>query len=327
MAADLTPPVVATPIPDLTVSVGAAPTVIKLKKTFALQGVTGQVVRFDTVLGSMDVELDATDAPLTTANFLNYVARPAYDPTVTPVQPNSTSGAEQATCNYDGSLIHRSVNETGLDIVQGGGFFYATKTNIAPSGEPPGIYTGQYIYGISPAAPVTNEFKVSNTRGTIAMALAAHSPNSATTEWFFNVQDNSAALDPQLFTVFGRVIEGGLATMDALAAVPVPNPSPFSSPLDSAPLINYTSGAVEANNLVLINSVAVIPLVPSAKNSTALLKLKATSSNPGLVQAVVTGRHVTLTFLGNTAGTATITVQAKDAAKTKVTTSFNVTVQ
>jgi hypothetical protein len=63
--------------------------------------------------------------------------------------------------------------------------------------------------------PITNEFNVgtfrSNAYGTIAMAKTSD-PNSATSQFFFNLTNNSPSLDNTNnsggFTVFGRVIAG-----------------------------------------------------------------------------------------------------------------------
>lgn len=58
--------------------------------------------------------------------------------------------------------------------------------------------------------PIKNEFKISNTRGTVAMAKLGGNPDSATCQFFINVSDNSSNLDYQNggFTVFGKVVEG-----------------------------------------------------------------------------------------------------------------------
>ena len=55
-----------------------------------------------------------------------------------------------------------------------------------------------------------NEFGMSNLRGTIAMAKLGGDPDSATSEFFFNLADNSENLDNQNggFTVFAQVING-----------------------------------------------------------------------------------------------------------------------
>src|SRR5436305_10447283 len=128
---------------------------------------TRSAVRMFTSLGELDVVLLPTDAPKTVENFLNYVNRGAY-----------TS-----------SLIHRSI--PGF-VIQGGGFMLSATPSIDP---------------IPQDSPVPNEFKVSNTRGTIAMALSG-SENSATNQWFFNETDNTASGDTNLdnahFTLFIR---------------------------------------------------------------------------------------------------------------------------
>jgi cyclophilin family peptidyl-prolyl cis-trans isomerase len=115
------------------------------------------------------------------------------------------------------------------------------------------------------AAPVVNEFKLSNVRGTMAMAKVSNHPNSATDQFFLNTADNSSILDGQDggYTVIGQIVgvqgvnigsaSEGLAVMDAINAVPT---FAFQSPFTSMPLINYTSGdAATPSNYVYINSI------------------------------------------------------------------------
>ena len=141
--------------------------------------------------------------------------------------------------SYNNSVIHRSV--PGF-IFQGGGYQLQNGSLVA----------------IPQGSPVVNEFGVSNTRGTLAMAKLGSDPNSATNQWFFNEGNNSANLDNQNggFTVFGRITSAaGLAVMDQIAAVPVPSPGPLPSPFDQIPLINYDSGTVQPANFVTVLSV------------------------------------------------------------------------
>jgi cyclophilin family peptidyl-prolyl cis-trans isomerase len=151
-------------------------------------------LRMQTDLGSLDLELFDTEAPLTVQNFMNYVNRAAND-------------------GYDGTFIHRSV--PGF-VVQGGGYvfnpddggFFDTGTSHIPT-DPPVV---------NEADPVNRP----NVRGTIAMAKTAD-PDSATSEWFFNLADNPGLDDPANsggFTVFGRVQGDGMAAIDAIAAQP-----------------------------------------------------------------------------------------------------------
>jgi cyclophilin family peptidyl-prolyl cis-trans isomerase len=89
-------------------------------------------------------------------------------------------------------------------VVQGGGFYTALLGT-----------TNENIAFIQPGPPITNEFGVgtfySNTNGTIAMAKTSD-PNSATSEFFFNLTNNAASLDSTAnsggFTVFGHTVAG-----------------------------------------------------------------------------------------------------------------------
>jgi uncharacterized protein (TIGR03437 family) len=141
---------------------------------------------------------------------------------------------------YNNSFFHRSVR--GF-VVQGGGFRWA-ENGAQPIPEDP---------------PVKNEFRLSNTRGTLAMAKLGSGPDTATNQWFFNLGDNSANLNNQNggFTVFARVsTSSGLAVMDQMARVSTYN---LGSPFDQIPLENYTQGAPLAeSNLVRILSISIL---------------------------------------------------------------------
>lgn len=187
------------------------------------QTVTGPVVRFKTTLGDIDVTLLPEVAPLTVANFLNYVNKGAFT----------------------NSIVHRSV--AGF-IWQGGGYQWRNNQVVQIPQDP----------------AVRNEFNVSNTRGTLAMAKLGSDPNSATNQWFFNLANNSGNLDRQNggFTVFGRVTNSdGLAVMDKIAAVPVPN-GVFASPFDQIPLVDYR-GTVGEANLVQVLSITQVESTPN----------------------------------------------------------------
>lgn len=107
---------------------------------------------------------------------------------------------------YDELIFHRVIE--GF-MIQGGG--YDTKLNEREVRD-----------------PIFNEFDpnlMSNVRGTIAMAKVGNNPNSATSQFFINLDDNSGpppALDTQNggFTVFGSVTKG-MEVVDTIADVPV----------------------------------------------------------------------------------------------------------
>lgn len=149
---------------------------------FTPTAMAGTIVRISTGIGDYSIELLDDVAPITVQNFLNYVNRNAYN----------------------GTYIHRAVDNF---VVQGGGFRFQ-------------LFEGPIDVPADP--PIQNEFSVSNTRGTVAMAKFDGDPDSATSQWFVNLADNSEALDATNggFTVFGTVLGDGMITVDAIDALP-----------------------------------------------------------------------------------------------------------
>lgn len=174
-----------------------------LEQRLALSG--DPIVTVDTNLGNFQMELLQTSAPKTVANFLSYV----------------DSGA------YTNTIFHRSV--PGF-VVQTGGFTSPSTT----------FSSVQQFATITTKPPVQNEFNVSNTAGTVAMAKLGNDPNSATDQWFINLADNSSNLDSQNggFTVFAKVLGNGMQIANAIAGLSVTNvdPNNASSPFTSVPL-------------------------------------------------------------------------------------------
>ncbi|HJW34638.1 MAG TPA: peptidylprolyl isomerase [Holophagaceae bacterium] len=131
-------------------------------------------VLFKTSAGSFTVELEPDAAPKTVENFLGYVNKGFYK----------------------GTIFHRVMKDF---MVQGGGYTADMQEKQA-------------------GASVVNEAKqalakgLKNTRGTLAMART-WIPDSAKGQFFINVVNNSAKLDPPApdgygYCVFGRVIAG-----------------------------------------------------------------------------------------------------------------------
>ena len=86
-----------------------------------------------------------------------------------------------------------------------------------------GAYDADLNYQPPTRDPIVNEFGLSNVRGTVAMAKLGGDPDSATSQFFINLTDNSGpppALDTQNggFTVFGDVILG-MDVVDSIAQV------------------------------------------------------------------------------------------------------------
>ncbi|MDA3935068.1 MAG: peptidylprolyl isomerase [Gammaproteobacteria bacterium] len=141
------------------------------------------IVQVDTPVGSFQIKLLDTVAPITVDNFLNYL----------------NDG------DYENSFIHRSVVNF---VVQGGGFTF----NV--DGQPD---DNNLILSVPLDPPIPNEFGLANTRGTVAMAKIPGDPDSATSQWFVNVRDNHALdLDNGGFTVFGSVLGNGMDVVNAI---------------------------------------------------------------------------------------------------------------
>jgi uncharacterized protein (TIGR03437 family) len=164
---------------------------------------------------------------------------------------------------YNNSFIHRSVR--GF-VIQGGGYRWDGRPVEIPQ-DP----------------PVVNEFNVSNTRGTLAMAKLDTGPNTATNQWFFNLADNSSNLNNQNggFTVFGRIAtNAGLQVMDRIAALPVVN---VGAPFDQLPVSGYTSGPIEERHLVRVLEIVEIrlPAIASGGIVTASAFGRFSEASPG----------------------------------------------
>ncbi len=217
-------------------------------------------VQFQTVLGDFEVNLFDKTTPKTVENFLAYVKANAYVDTI----------------------IHRSMSKF---VVQGGGFKY---TGNLP------------LVTITQNAKVINEPVYSNLRGTIAMAKLGSDANSATNQWFFNLNDNASNLDKQNggFTVFGQVTGNGMAIVDAIAAL---NRFNMGGALESIPLRNYTATdntnkvPVTGDHFMLIENIVILNADPDTAASlnptknTLINEKEGGSGSMGLISLLMLG--------------------------------------
>jgi cyclophilin family peptidyl-prolyl cis-trans isomerase len=226
---------------------------------FDLHVAAGTVVRFDSSLGSFDVELYDEDTPMTVENFLDYMDR------------------------YIDSIVHRSaVNQANQPfVIQGGGFFLDGNNELQMIATDP---------------PVVSEFtgEHSNVRGTLAMALSSDLfgnvlPNSGTSQWFVNLGDNSQ-LDADQFTVFGEVIGSGMEVVDAIAAldrIDINDVIPLTTAaLNEVPLQNYTLVPVQLAGTVSIASGSIV-VEGTGTQFTTQLKLNDLIDIDGLLYRIV----------------------------------------
>jgi len=140
-------------------------------------------VKIQTTLGDIVVELNAEKAPLTVTNFLDYAAD-RY---------------------YDGTVFHRVVRTS---LIHGGGFTPDMKEKSE---------------GLKDAVRNESFNGLTNSKGTIAMFRRTDKADSATSQFYINVEDNpplDQLRDGTAYTVFGRVIEGN-DTLERIRNTPV----------------------------------------------------------------------------------------------------------
>jgi peptidyl-prolyl cis-trans isomerase A (cyclophilin A) len=151
--------------------------------------------------GEFVLELDATKAPITVANFLQYVN----------------------TGFYSATAFHRILSTF---MIQGGGYTYASGSYSAKSTSAPIQLENKTVTTLS------------NVRGSIAMARTL-SPNTATSQFFINVVDNlglDGVTATDGYAVFGKVISG-LDVVDQIKQVAVQSNGASEVSLPVAPLL------------------------------------------------------------------------------------------
>lgn len=138
-----------------------------------------------TSMGTVVVELAESDAPITTANFLQYVDDGFFD-------GDDGGGA---------TLFHRVI--PGF-MAQGGGVLESGAQKTTRE-----------------AIALESQNGLSNVRGSIAMARTTD-PDTATSQFFINVEDNDfldyESVENPGYAVFGEVLSG-MDVVDAMVAV------------------------------------------------------------------------------------------------------------
>jgi uncharacterized protein (TIGR03437 family) len=172
---------------------------------------------------------------------------------------------------YVNTIFHRSV--PGF-VIQAGGYQLQNGNVITTPTNP----------------PVVNEFNVSNTTGTIAMAKLGTDANSATSQWFFNLAPNGTngnALDTTDggYTVFGNVTSATLKVMNSIQTVPVYDCSGDGGTCPSTVAINsaFTNLPVSNGNYVLVTSIVQVPALTAAgvESAASFAQNQLTGVSPG----------------------------------------------
>lgn len=301
-----TSPAVASTIPNVTIRINE-PLRIPLADKFTDPD-TETAVRWETNKGNIDFLLYPSLAPQAVANFMAYV----------------NAG------DYTNILVHRHAPNF---VLQAGGFRAdSTLSSVASRSSPlnePGISNTQWTIASAKRGArdsVANDaiktaYKATNPQPPAPLELTddalgyAGNPNSATTDIFINLNDNSANLDKQNggFTVFGRVAPPSRAIVTAITALPIGNYG--FSPLNSIP-INAASvpAALNLNQVVKIN------------RAYPISTLRYSTDNLSTQVASISIENDELLLTGKIAGTRLVTLTATDFDNKTITQTFTITV-
>lgn len=278
-------------------------TTLDLADNFDDADITNSLVRLNTSLGPVNIELLDRQAPQTVANFFNYVE----------------------DGKYTDAIFHRSAKLSGGTpfVLQGGGFSFETNpSSIAAIPTDPAVQN-------EPDA--TNR---SNLRGTVAMAKLGGNPNSATNQFFFNLSDNASILDGQNggFTVFARTASpADQAIVDELAAIPTQNqgsaaalPVAQQGVFGEIPLRNYTGTSfptdTTATNYALITGATIV------RRTEELTWSVTSNTNVAVATPSIADNRLTIQAIAGQTGSAMITVRATDRAGNFVESNVTVNV-
>lgn len=271
------------PLPELPVPVSGEVQNLTLDLTeyFEFQGLSGgTLVQMVTDGGVIHLELFNQATPNTVANFLTYV----------------NSG------RYANGMIHRNVKNF---VVQGGGFFIRVEGEQA------------FIDQVQTNAAITNEYQSShpNVRGTISMARLGNQPNSATSQWFINMVDNTTVLgsgssDGFPYTAFGKVVGRGMEAADRInQATNVNLSESLGGTFGEVPVFGWDGRApITLGNLILTPEVRVVTPYPVGENPGLLSFFASDITKPDRVDAVVAGSTLQLQVNPGTADTITVTL-------------------
>lgn len=200
--------------------------------------------------------------------------------------------------NYDNTFFHRSIPDF---IIQGGAFRADATASLVPT-----------------QPPVANEPQITNIRGTVAMAKVSGNPNSATNQFFINVNDNAQNLNNQNegFTVFARVTGNGMTVADSIGKLPIADYKAVYSAMETTP-VRVTPVPTTYHPASVVRVISATPLSP--------LSFTASSASPAVV-SVALAENSGLALTAVAPGTTTISLTATDLDSQSVGTQLPVTV-
>lgn len=267
---------------------------VTLANHFDDTDVEGSVVQIQTTSGTFYVETYDEITPLTATNFLNLV-----------------EGG-----NYDDMFFHRLVS--GF-VLQGGGFQFPADAEQISDVSHNGTVDNEFDNWFDPELGGLEDGDALNLRGTLAMAKLGGNPDSATSQWFVNVGDNSENLDNQNggFTVFARVLYDGMDVVDDLMSSTVVN---AGGSFTALPVVDWEQGeSLLREHLTLTTSTVASELTYGV----------TVTSGSEYVQAAVVDGVLTVTgteAAASASGYAEVVVSATDVAGNVVQDTFRVAI-
>lgn len=314
----IAPAAVVNTLPNIVAGVGKTSATVDLGTIFDSVHSVHTFVTFHTnfdsdpntpgIQGDITIELYDDVAPLTVQNFLSYAT-------------NTKAGA-----GYLGTFFQRLVTLGGTGsqnyILQGGGFDAANFQHIATHTQVPDE--------VNPAN--------SNLTGTVAMAKGTD-PNTASSDFFFNLNDNSGLDNPLNsggFTVFGKLTSSSLAVVQAFEQQDLQPGGVVSLtpglPYNNVPVQGGYSTASghppTPSQLLTITGVDVqAPTGDTPDGISYTVGVANPATSPKLVTFTQTGDVLNLKYLKGAAGVSTVTVTAHDShGGADVVQSFQVSV-
>ena len=269
----------------------SGPLTIAITNQFDVTDVLGTVVKFET-----NAPIGGTPGLTSNDFYVELYNRPGTAGTLTPTTVgNFLSYVSDGS--YDNTKIHRSVSDF---VIQGGGF---TAPNVAadqPGSDPVAIPT---------KGTITNEPGNSNLRGTLAMAKLGGQPNSATSQWFVNLSDNTFLdTDNGGYAVFGEVLGDGMAVVDVMAGALTYDATTYYSngAFSDLPLWN-----VNADNIVLPQDFVKIETITELSDESELMSYAVTTSDTSKLTASINAAgDLVLTPVAGQTGPVNVTVTA-----------------
>lgn len=293
-------------------------------------------VRMETTKGNIDILLYPSAAPKAVANFMAYVNAGDYNGLIfqrlafdglTPFVLQAGSLKALREPRTFASVPSRTAveNETGLRPAP-------WTIGAAKLGARSSFYT--------PATTSTSINRGSPTNGQYYGYEG--SPNSATTDFFINLGDNSSALNNQSggFTTFGRITDSSQPTVSSIKDLPRGNytdtntSNNYDASLDKRIIVD--GNAIDYRDIPMDVSVAA-PIDMDINQTVRITKVtpiasllsfaaNVATSPPGIVSASITGTTLRLRGLKDSLTPVTVTVTARDLDNKLLSIDFPVTV-